>query len=478
MTRLSRLAFAALVSAGALDAQGTPIFITNASIVDVESGRLVAGQTIRIEGNRIREIGSQGSVRAVAGARVVDGTGRFVIPGLWDMHVHAAGAGIERLFMPALLANGVTGVRDMWGSLPDADSIRRRDARGEALAPRMVVPGHILDGAPAIWPGSLGISGAAGARRAVDSLAKAGAAFIKVYSRLSEEEFRAAADQAKKHGLHFAGHVPNLVTVDEAVSLGMRTIEHLQQFTTACSASETDLRQQYRDAVASPGKWDSAAVMGRAQLNTQLSTFDAARCAALAARIAESGTWLVPTFTVLRSVAYLDDTTLKKDPRLVYFPKAYAASWDPAQDFRFRAVTAEGWAARKRIHARQLEIGRIMHRAGVKFLAGTDLANPYIFPGFSLHDELANLVGIGMTPLEALRAATLGPARFLGMTDSLGTVATGQVADLVVLEANPLEDIRSVGRIHAVVANGRLIDASARLRMLRDVEARAGGRQP
>ncbi|MBK8247620.1 MAG: amidohydrolase family protein [Gemmatimonadetes bacterium] len=462
-------AFAAAPVAGAQ----APVVITNTSIVDVETGRVRAGQSIRVEGNRIREIGPTGQLRVPAGARVVDGTGRFVIPGLWDMHVHATGFGIDRLFQPVLVANGVTGMRDMWGQLAAADSMRAAIARGEVVGPRTVISGHILDAAPAIWPGSLGIKGADAARRAVDSLAKAGAAFIKVYSRLNEEEFRAAGEQAKRNGLHFAGHVPSLVTVDEAVAQGMRTIEHLQQFTTACSSREAELRQQYRDAVASPKSWDSAAVMGRAQLSIQVETFDAARCAALATRVARSETWLVPTFTVLRSVAYLDDSTLKQDPRLAYIPKFFSASWDPKQDFRFRAITPQGWADRKRIYARQLEIGRLMHRAGVKFLAGTDLSNPWIFPGSSLHDELAHFVAIGMTPLQALQTATLNPARFYAAVDSMGTVGVNKVADLVVLDGNPLVDIRNVTRVFAVVANGRLIDPQQRAALLKDAEARA-----
>ena len=464
---------AASVLVAAVVGAQAPVVITNTSIVDVETGQVRDGQSIRVEGTRIREIAPAGRMRVPSGARVVDGTGRFVIPGLWDMHVHATGFGIDRLFQPVLVANGVTGMREMWGQLVAADSMRAAIARGEAVGPRAVVAGHILDGAPAIWPGSLGVNGADAARRAVDSLAKAGAAFIKVYSRLSEDEFRAAGEQAKRNRLHFAGHVPSQVTVDEAVSQGMRTIEHLQQFTTACSSRESELRQQYRDAVASPKGWDSAAVVGRAQLNVQVQSFDAARCAALAQRIAMSETWLVPTFTVLRSVAYLDDSTLKQDPRLTYIPKFFSASWDPRQDFRFRAVTAQGWADRKRIHARQLEIGRIMFRGGVKFLAGTDLSNPWIFPGFSLHDELANFVAIGMTPLQALQTATLNPARFYAAVDSMGTVGVNKVADLVVLDANPLADIRNVSRIHAVVANGRLIDAQQRAALLKDAEARA-----
>jgi imidazolonepropionase-like amidohydrolase len=320
------------------------------------------------------------------------------------------------------------------------------------------------------------VKDAAAARATVDSLAKAGANFIKVYSRLTPEAFRAAADQAKKNGLPFAGHVPSLVSVDEALSLGMRTIEHLQNFTTACSAREEELRADLATAVASSKGWDSAGVMSRGQGTIQLETWDRARCQALAKRVAASDTWMVPTIVVLRSISFLDDTTLKADPRLQYIPGFFSTSWDPKNDFRFRMVTPEGWALRKRNYARQLEIVRLLHDAGAKFLAGTDLSNPYIYPGFSLHDELAHYVQNGFTPLEALQTATLNPARFLGIADSSGTVKAGNVADLVILDANPLADIRNVARVHAVVVNGQLIDAARRERLLQDAIVRAGGR--
>jgi imidazolonepropionase-like amidohydrolase len=469
-----------VVAASAARAQAPerrPLIITNVSVVDVESGQVRAGQSIRIEGSRIRDVGTRQRVRVPDGVVTIDGTGKFVIPGLWDMHVHATGFGIDRLFLPMLVAHGVTGVRDMFGRVAWTDSARALGARGELAVPRIVGAGHILDGAPGIWPGSVTVKGAEETRRAVDSLAKAGAAFIKVYSRLSADEFRAAAEQAKANGLHFAGHVPQRVTVDEALALGMRTIEHLQQFTTACSSKEGEMRQQLVDAAASPKAWDSAAVIARQQLPVLVSTFDRVRCAALAQRVARSETWMVPTFTVLRSIAYLDDSTLRRDPRLKYIPQFFSASWDPSKDFRFRAVTAEGWQQRRQAHERQLEIGRLLRAAGAKFLAGTDLSNPYIFPGLSLHDELANFVEIGMSPLEALRTATLNPARFYQATDSLGSVAPGKVADLVILDGNPLDDIRHVGRIHAVVYDGRLVDPARRSALLSEAERLASGRR-
>jgi imidazolonepropionase-like amidohydrolase len=396
------------------------------------------------------------------------------------MHVHATGAGIDRLFLPVLVANGVTGVREMFGTFGWYADARQLAKRGDIVMPRLVGSGHILDGKPQIWP-SVEVVDAAQARRAVDSLARGGADFIKVYSRLTPDEFRAAADEATKHGLPFAGHVPSLVSVDEALSLGMASIEHLQMFTTACSSQEETLRATILDAVGTSKGWDSASVLQRAQLPVLVQSFDRARCAALAKRVAASKTWMVPTVVVLHSTAYLDDSTLRRDPRLQYIPGFFKNGWNPASDFRFRAVTPDGWRVRKRIFDEQLQILRLLHDAGAKFLAGTDLSNPYLYPGFSLYDELAYFTKNGFSNVEALQTATINPAKFLRATDSLGTVAAGKLADLVVLDANPLADIANVARIHAVIANGVLIDASRRQTILKKAVSMAsegpGGRR-
>jgi imidazolonepropionase-like amidohydrolase len=478
-TKLFAIAAATAVAGAQLKAQAA-VAISNATVVDVETGGLRASQTIVIEGTRIKAVGDAKQLAVPAGAAVIDGTGKFVIPGLWDMHVHATGAGVDRLFLPVLVANGVTGVREMFGTFRWYADARDLAKRRDIVMPRLVGSGHILDGKPQIWP-SVEVADAAQARRAVDSLARGGADFIKVYSRLTPDEFRAAADEAKKHGLSFAGHVPSLVSVDEALSLGMASIEHLQMFTTACSSQEERLRGALLDAFGTSKGWDSATVLQRAHLPVLIQSFDRARCAALAKRVAASNTWMVPTVGVLHSTAYLDDSTLRRDPRLQYIPEFFKNGWNPANDFRFRAVTTAGWAARKRIFAEQLQILRLLHDAGAKFLAGTDLSNPYLYPGFSLHDELASFTKNGFSNLEALQTATINPAKFLRATDSLGTVAVGKLADLVVLDANPLADIGNVARIHAVIANGVLIDPSRRQAILKNAVTMAsegpGGRR-
>jgi hypothetical protein len=224
-------------------------------------------------------------------------------------------------------------------------------------------------------------------------------------------------------------------------------------------------------------------VIQRLQLPVLLQSFDRDRCAALAKRVAASNTWMVPTVVVLHSTAYLDDPSLQRDPRLQYIPPFFKTGWNPANDFRFRTVTPEGWALRKRIFDEQLQILRILHDAGAKFLAGTDLSNPYLYPGFSLYDELAYFTKNGFSNLEALQAATINPARFLRATDSLGTVAEGKLADLVVLDANPLIDIGNIARVDAVIANGVLIDAARRQKILKNAASMASagpgrGRRP
>ncbi|MFN8580156.1 MAG: hypothetical protein U0163_04150 [Gemmatimonadaceae bacterium] len=213
----------------------------------------------------------------------------------------------------------------------------------------------------------------------MDSLLDKGAAFIKVYSRLYRDEFFAAADEAKKRHAVFVGHVPSLVRASEASDAGMGSIEH-QQIAQGCSAKEDELLAQYTAAVTSPKGWDSAGVVSRAQAARVVESYSAERCRTLAAKFVRNGTWMVPTFAVLHSVAYLDDTTLAQDPRMKYIPRMFGGMWNPKNDFRFRMLTPADWATRKKVYERQLEIARLLRTAGVRFLPGTDLSNPYVYP--------------------------------------------------------------------------------------------------
>jgi imidazolonepropionase-like amidohydrolase len=455
-----------------------PLVFSHATVIDATGAPARSDMTVVITGSRISAMGETGKVRVPQDAQVVDATGQFVIPGLWDMHVHWD----RKDSLPLFIANGVTGVRQMWG-MPRHHVWRKEFEQGTLLGPRMVIASPIVDGPNPIWPGSIAVGTAAEAREAVRTLKQDGADFIKVYSRLPREAFFAIADEATKLGLPFAGHVPQSVSAAEASEAGQHSIEHLTGILAACSTREAELRQE-REAVVSQlpqGQRLPSPARTRPLTRLMLETFSPEKAAALFARLKHNHTWQCPTLTVLRSSAWLDDPTFRYDPRLKYMPAHIKARWDPSSDFRFKAKTAEDFALARLVYQKQVELVGMMRRAGLEFLAGTDVGNPYCFPGFSLHDELGLLVQAGLTPMEALQSATLNPARFLGKEQELGTVEEGKIADLVLLDANPLQDISNTQRIHAVVVNGRLLDRAALDALLVQAQATAnqpGGAQP
>jgi imidazolonepropionase-like amidohydrolase len=448
----------------AASASPKSLVLRHVNIVDVNAGTVRRDMTVEIAGNRIAAI-SPGAADVPPDANVVDASGKYVIPGLWDMHVHW----YDKRYLPLFIANGVTGMRQMWG-MPEHHQWRIDINTGSLVGPREVIASAIIDGPKPIWPNSVAVKDAAEGRAAVIREKEKGADFIKVYSLLPRDAFMGIVAEAKEQHISFAGHVPNSVRASEASDAGMKSMEHLSGVLLECSTHEDAIRQALEDASAE----NTAAVMraGRAHARELLETWDDARAAALFAHFLKNGTWQCPTLTVNRAFAYLDDPNLAGDPRLRYMPEAIRQSWDPKNDFRSREVTPEDYATRKATFARQLQIVGAMRRAGVDILAGTDVLNPYCFPGFSLHDELALLVQAGLPPLDALRAATTNPARFLG-TSEFGGVEEGRIADLVVLDANPLEDIHNTRRINAVIFDGKYYPRRALDRMLRDVEALA-----
>jgi imidazolonepropionase-like amidohydrolase len=381
------------------------------------------------------------------------------------MHVHIAAAS----YLPLFVANGVTGVREMHAFFPEWVFQMRRQVRdGTLLGPRIVAAGAMVDGPRPMWFGAYAAADAEEGRKAVQSLKKRGADFVKVYSKLPRPAFLAIAAEARKEGLPIAGHVPESVSAAKASDLGMRSMEHLYGIPLACSADEDRLRKDELDAMARLDNPALRALMLRTAVKAcDSSSEDKAR--ALFARFVKNGTWQVPTLTVLRVLASVDDERLTRDPRVKYVPGYIRAGWKPRADDTTRTPeTATDW---KRVYQKSCELVRAMHRAGVSFLAGTDVTNPYVFPGFSLHDELALLVEEGgFTPLEALQAATRNPARFLGLEKELGTVEKGKVADLVLLDADPLQDVKNTQKIAAVVVGGKLLDRAALDKMLADVE--------
>jgi imidazolonepropionase-like amidohydrolase len=444
------------------------IVFTDITVIDATGGPAKPHMMVMVSRDKITGIQRYNRNRVSKTAQVVNGQGKFLIPGLWDMHVHW----YDERYLPLFIANGVTGVRQMWG-MEVHQQWRQRIKDGSLVGPRQSIASPILDGPIPIWPGSVAVADATEAREAVRSSRKDGADFIKVYNLLPRDAYFAIAEETKKEGIPFAGHVPYAVRLTEASDAGQKSVEHLSGFLLAASSQEEQIQMQLVGAMSSSEPYTEASAVLRRQSKELRDTFDPRKAAAIEVRLARNRTWQAPTLTVLRAMANLDDPEFTSDARLKYMPHSIRAQWNPQNDFRLKQRTADDWLEAKRTYELYERIVGDIRRSGVPLLAGTDTGNPFCFPGFSLHDELALLVTAGLSPMEALQAATRSAANYLGMLDSYGTVERGKTADLLVLDANPLDDIRNTRRIAGVMICGRFFSKPALDKMLADVEALA-----
>jgi imidazolonepropionase-like amidohydrolase len=441
-----------------LAAQERQVAITHVTVVDVTGAPSRRDMTVVVSGDRITAVGRSGQVPVPRGARVVDGTGRYLVPGFWDMHVHFMNAGESAL--PLLVAHGVTSVREMGGRIAETRAWQARMAMGTLVGPRIRTAGPVLESpqyiarvrvrdqrlggrlAPLVLPYRIGVGDALQARRAVDSIDKLRADFVKIRNAGSREAYFGILAAARRAGLAVAGHAPTVVGLGEASDSGQRSFEH----------SVVD----------------------------QVARMPAPEQHALYARLAANGTWYVPTLVVLSAprtpdsavVAMLDDTLALRDPRRRFVAPSLADWWriQVAERMQDSSIRRQFVDASRAGYDRTLQIIRAMRAAGVPILVGTDAGSVMVFPGVSVHEEMALLVeDARLTPREALWGATLGPARYFGMERDLGTIETGKLADLVLLDGDPLADIRNTARIRAVMLRGELIDAAARRRLLDEV---------
>ncbi len=419
--------------------QTSTLLIEDVTVVDVESGTTIPEQAVLVDGGSISAVGAAGSIEPT-GATVVDGEGGFLIPGLWDMHAHVGLIGAGGLELSVL--QGVTGVRDMGGGeLQRVRFWQDRIASGELIGPTILTAGPILESrrwlerrrsAGANVKNRLPVGSALESRIAVDLLGALGVDFIKFRHVPSVAALEALHNSARARGLDIVGHEPSVVSVAEAARLGQRTIEHVPLFSLTLPGrvpSEEELAEIARSLVAS----GSGLVPTLVSIETRLRDTDELR-KDLATRI-ESG-----------------------DPRIDHLSPALLADWREQIDERDGESGELDWP-------RMLAVGfdqtQRLHRAGVPMMAGTDVGSLFVMPGWGIHDEMRAMVEhLGFSPAEALAAATTVPAEFLGL--ETGSIAPGQVADLVLLERNPLEDISNTQSIRTVIAGGRLISEAER----------------
>lgn len=447
--RLTQHLFVFILLFTGLCSYSQSLVLSNANLIDVTNGNIQTGVDIYIEDGRIKSIDKVKKDYPTT-ITVVNCTGKFVIPGLWDMHTHTWNS---KNFFPLLIAKGVTGIRDMFSNMDSVQYWRKQIAVGKITGPVIYASGPIVDGPMPIWPGSVALSDPAKVDRVLDSMiVRLRVDFIKVYSLLPKETYLKIAEVCDKRGIAFDGHVPNELSVLEAARAGQRSQEHLLSFIAESSDSAAYVTKVNRKEIVDPNLTDRTSIM-----RLQLNTFNERKLDDLIENLAKHNTWICPTLTVNRSMGNLKEPAFTNDIRTHYMMPGIASRWNPANDFRFKTMGDEYFELLRKGFSIHLKTVKKLHASGIKLLAGTDYPNPYCFPGFSLHDELELMVKAGLTPLAALQTATLNPALFFRITKDYGTVAQGKVANLLLLAKNPLEDIGNTKAIEAVLINGKFI---------------------
>jgi hypothetical protein len=453
-----------------------PIAFTHVTVIDATGAPAKPDRTVIVTGSHIAALGKAENVTVPANAQVINAKNKFMIPGLWDMHTHAfirSRKSFPLYVMYLFVANGVTGIRDMgspgfpddFGDYPYLQDVEWRQAinEGAILGPHLslsltVVNGPHIPGYPRAWAP---VADAAQAHEEVIYLKKLGADGIKEYDQLSRDAYYALADEAKKQGLPFAGHVPILISAAEASDAGQRSLEHDYGVLFGCSSKETEFMQK-EEQLYGTGKSSMRELLDLEDVKALINSYDEDKAASLFAKFVKNDTFVTPTLVRAKV-----DRIPATDPRVVkYFSPALRAFSYAANR---KEPSPDVLEAQKLMYQYHLRLVRTMQRAGVKMLAGTDTS----FFGSAVHDELVEMVKAGLTPMQALQTATKNAADYLGKLDSMGTVEKGKSADLVLLDANPLEAISNTQKISAVVLNGQLLDRKALDRLLAHVESAA-----
>ncbi len=450
MIRVSRgcgLALAGLLFLGCTGAASDGIALVGATLIDGTDGPPMRDAVVVVRRGRIESVSERGGFELPRKTREVDVSGRWIIPGLIDSHAHLSPAATWA--PPRYLAWGVTTVRDVHGGTASIPQLRKIAEGSPPRSPRVYAAGAMIDGLPATHPDAMGVNGEKDARRAVDALVTGGADLIKVYTRIDAPLLRAIVDEAKAFNLKVTAHL-GMTDAVTAAKAGVAAIEHMSGVPEAASRSPSALitahyRGFYPGWTASERSWadlDSAALDRVAQL------------------LAEAKITIVPTLVLHETLSRLREPGLQQDPALKDVPEEQRQEWDVQGMIRRAGWTDTDFDSFRRSRPKQDLFLRAFAAAGGRVAAGTDAPNQMLVPGHSEHREMELLVRAGLTPREAIWAATRNAAVLLGV-DTLGVIAPGNVADLVVLSQDPLADIRNTRSVQAVMARGHLLDADS-----------------
>ena len=446
------------------------LVIQHVTIVNTRDGSLSPDMAVVIDAGKIQQVVAVG-VNVSGTAQLVDGTGKFLVPGFNDMHIHmfdAPDAQTLNANYQLLVANGITGFREMSGSaalVQQVQQLNADNAAGRIIGPEaLTVPGDLFVGAP---PVSTVTSAAIAAVQAQKTY---GAQFIKVVS-MNRDVTQAVLSEAKNQGLYVAGHLSPFFSAKEASDGGWRAIEHLGSgigILLDCASQEADVRaalQRGDGGVTVPLLPAWSATNGNAPFFQRVdSSYDNTKCTTLMQTFVKNGTWNTPTLIKNRTGFYLDEAASRTDPNLIYVSKTTRAAWDVAANAFPVNLSAASIAIFRQHFVLHQQVTKLLKQAAAKMMAGSDVSltrSPWQVPGFSLHNEFKLLAASGLSPLEVLQMTTINAADFLNRTATMGTVEAGKNADLVLLDANPIADVANLDAVSGVFLKGSYFSKSA-----------------
>ncbi|MBC9796262.1 amidohydrolase family protein [Sinomicrobium weinanense] len=429
------------------------IVIKDASIINTRTGEVTEGQSIGITGDTIKKIASSETAGKWKAAQTVNAGGKYVIPGLWDMHMHFGGGDTlvaeNKNLLPLYIANGVTTIRDCAADIsPAVLKWKKQVEEGTLAGPSIFTAGPKLEGKNSIWPGDLEIENEEELEKALDSLDKLQVDFVKITDNaLSPELFMKSVKEATKRGYRTSGHIPFALTIKEVSDAGLSSVEHMGYMLKAASAKEEEIVSKVKEGTLDYG----------AAQSLLSESFDVEAAVEKYKKLDANGTVVLPTLIGSKIISYLDQDDHLSDPELSYIGPGLIKTYEWRID-RASKASKEDIEARHKRFEKLLSLIPIIQKSGMNIVAGTDAGflNSYIYPGFALHEELEIYVDGGLTPLEALQTSVVNGPEFFDLSDYYGSIAEGKVADILLLNTNPVEDIKATRDIHTLIKKNKV----------------------